>query len=72
MHEAVLEGSVALDDAAVADLRTEARERRTRIVARLESDAKVQPGETIDLAIETARLHFFDLESGNRIRETPA
>jgi multiple sugar transport system ATP-binding protein len=67
IHEEVLEGSVALDDAAVADLRSEARERRTRIVARLESGASVRPGETIELAVDTARLHFFDLANGTRL-----
>ena len=67
VHEQVLEGSVALDAAAVADLRSEARERRTRIVCRLDSRARVRPGETIDLVVDTAQLHFFDLESGSRI-----
>jgi multiple sugar transport system ATP-binding protein len=67
VHEQVLEGSVALDAAAVADLRSEARERRTRIVCRLDSRAKVRPGERIDLAVDTGQLHFFDLESGGCI-----
>ena len=70
VHEEVLEGSVALDDAVVADLRTEARERRTRIVCRLDSSAGVGPGDTIELAVNTARLHFFDLESGSRISDS--
>ena len=69
VHEQVLEGSVALDAAAVADLRSEARERRTRIVCRLDSRAKVRPGDALELAVDTAQLHFFDLESGNRIDE---
>jgi multiple sugar transport system ATP-binding protein len=67
VHEEVLEGSVALDDAAVADLRAEARERRTRVVARLDPGARPQPGEAVELMIDTAHLHFFDLESGQRI-----
>ena len=72
VHEQVLEGSVALDAAAVADLRSEARERRTRIVCRLDSRAKVHPGERIDLAVDTGQLHFFDVDSGARIGRAPA
>ena len=67
VHEQVLEGMVSLDAAAVADLRSEALERRTRIVCRLDSRASVRPGDTVDLALDTGELHFFDLDSGSRI-----
>jgi len=51
-------------DRALADkLRAEAGERRTIVVARFAIDSRTRPGETIEVAVETSKLHFFDLET---------
>jgi multiple sugar transport system ATP-binding protein len=34
------------------------------VLARLPHDTRVRPGDLISLAVDTSRLHFFDLETG--------
>ena len=38
-----------------------------KFVARVSPDARVRRGESIDLIVDTAKLHFFDSSSGDRI-----
>jgi multiple sugar transport system ATP-binding protein len=68
VRDEVLEGAVDYDEAAVADLKSEAREQRMTVVARFDSDVRVRAGEPVELALDTAKLHFFDLETGAAIR----
>jgi multiple sugar transport system ATP-binding protein len=68
LSEDVLDGVVGLDEAAVFDLRSEARERRTTVVCRFAGGSRVIPGDEIDLELDASRLHFFDLETGRAIR----
>jgi multiple sugar transport system ATP-binding protein len=42
------------------------------LLARLEHDTGVRPGHIVDLAVDTRRLHFFDLESGVAIAAAAA
>jgi multiple sugar transport system ATP-binding protein len=37
-------------------------------VARLDSRADVHPGDTVDLAFDLNKAHFFDTETESRIR----
>jgi multiple sugar transport system ATP-binding protein len=39
-------------------------ERTTTILARLEHDTRIKPGDVIDLVLEAPKLHFFDLDTG--------
>jgi multiple sugar transport system ATP-binding protein len=39
----------------------------TQFVARISSDVPITKGEGLDLDVDTAKLHFFDPASGNRI-----
>ncbi|TDI51182.1 MAG: sn-glycerol-3-phosphate ABC transporter ATP-binding protein UgpC [Acidobacteria bacterium] len=39
----------------------------SKFVARVSPDARVRRGESIDLIVDTAKLHFFDSSSGDRI-----
>jgi multiple sugar transport system ATP-binding protein len=66
VHEQVLEG--AADDAVVAEeLRADQKTQRTTIICSFDPGASVTAGEPIELAVDTRRLHFFDLESGDAI-----
>jgi len=42
----------------------EADERPLAFVARVDRDTRAREGETIELVVDTTRLHFFDLETG--------
>ena len=49
-------------------LREEAREHKVMVVARVDSDTEVHPGEQMTVALRGDRLHFFDVETGEAIR----
>jgi multiple sugar transport system ATP-binding protein len=49
---------------AVADLEERAKEAKTSVVAQLSPRTGAAEGKPIDLAVDTGRLHFFDVESG--------
>jgi multiple sugar transport system ATP-binding protein len=42
------------------------------IVARLDQDTPVRPGDVVDLAFDGQRVHFFDLDGGSAITRTRA
>jgi multiple sugar transport system ATP-binding protein len=66
VHEEVLEG--AADDAVlVEDMRAKEGTRRTTIVCSLDPSIPLEAGANIALAVDTRRLHFFDLETGDAI-----
>jgi multiple sugar transport system ATP-binding protein len=53
-----------VDAAALEQLESEARARRTVLIARIESQTRPRPDEPLELALDARRLHFFDLENG--------
>ena len=53
-----------VDAAALELLEVEARERRTLLIARLETQQRPAPDDDVEVAIDLRRLHFFDLENG--------
>jgi multiple sugar transport system ATP-binding protein len=63
----VLEVVRDVDPAALDELRTEARKRRSTFLGRVEPGFAERPGELVELALATEKLHFFDLESGAAI-----
>jgi multiple sugar transport system ATP-binding protein len=66
LHGQVLEG--AADDEVVAEeLLADQKTRRTTIVCSFDPSATVNVGEPIELAVDTRRLHFFDLETGDAV-----
>jgi multiple sugar transport system ATP-binding protein len=72
LRDEVLEGAIDLEEVVVQDLRNEARERRMTFVGRFDSASRLQPGDTAEIAVEVARLHFFDLEDGRSILDEAA
>jgi multiple sugar transport system ATP-binding protein len=53
-----------VDAAALEQLETEARERRSVLIARLETTDRPRSDDTVEVAIDQRRLHFFDLDTG--------
>jgi multiple sugar transport system ATP-binding protein len=64
--EDVVEGSVyeADEAAVVTDLLSEDEAGRTTFVGRLDPASRARPDDEIELAVDTAKLQFFDLETG--------
>jgi multiple sugar transport system ATP-binding protein len=67
--EEVREVAGDVDAAALERLESEAMERRTVLIARLETQQRPPVDEPIEVAVDTRRLHFFDLETGLAIYE---
>jgi hypothetical protein len=39
----------------------------SRFIARVDADATVARGDSLDLIVDTSKLHFFDSQTGDRI-----
>jgi multiple sugar transport system ATP-binding protein len=61
VREEVLEGTVEDLDDPVAAATGDAR--RMTFIGRFDGSSEVQPNDVVEVAIDTRRLHFFDLES---------
>ena len=59
-----IEVALDVDEAALAELESERSKHRTVLVARFPAGSQVRAGETIDLGLDLAHAHAFDLESG--------
>jgi len=66
--EEVREVAADVDPAALVELETEAVQHRSVFVARFSAESEVHPGDPVQMAVDTRRLHFFDLESELAIR----
>jgi len=64
----VLEVAVDTDASIAEELRSEAREHRAAFVGRFDVRSRAEPGRPLEIAVETDRLHFFDLATGAAIR----
>jgi hypothetical protein len=58
-----------VDAAALERLESEALERRTVLIARLEAQVAPPIDEPVEVNVDARRLHFFDLDSGLSIYE---
>jgi multiple sugar transport system ATP-binding protein len=72
VSEEVVEGAVyeAEEAEIVTDLMSEDESGRTTFVGRLDPASRAKPTDEIELAVDTAKLQFFDLETGFAIRES--
>ena len=68
LTEEVREVAGDVDAAALEQLESEARKRRTVLIARLETERRPRTNENFEVAIDQRRLHFFDLENGLAIQ----
>jgi len=62
--EEVLEVAQDVDESAVQELESDAIQHHTIFAGKFDSHSRVRAGEQVDLVVDTAKLHFFDLESG--------
>jgi len=64
LTDEVKEIAADLDDTVIQGLESEAVEAKLPIVARFDVASRARTGGTVEIAIETPRIHFFDLHSG--------
>jgi multiple sugar transport system ATP-binding protein len=64
----VLEGAVEMEDALLDDLAQKSEGQQTTFVGRFDAESDVRPDYVIDMAVDTSKLQFFDLETGTSIR----
>ncbi len=67
--EHVLELAEDVDEAAVQSLQE--RPSETTMIGRFGARSRVLEGETIDVAVDTRALHFFDPDTGSGIYDEP-
>jgi multiple sugar transport system ATP-binding protein len=67
LTDEVMEVARDIDAAAVQTLEQGAQARTVTVVARSEVRFSVNPGDTAELAIDSDKLHFFDLDTGHAI-----
>jgi multiple sugar transport system ATP-binding protein len=63
----VLEVAEDVDRALSEDLRQEAKGQRSLFVGRFDARSRVRAGDDVEIAVNTAHLHFFDLETESAI-----
>jgi multiple sugar transport system ATP-binding protein len=57
------------DEAVVQDLHADAAKLRTTVVARFDAATRARPANDVEIALDTRKLQFFDLETGSTIRD---
>jgi multiple sugar transport system ATP-binding protein len=57
------------EDSGLADIKLLQDGARSKFVASFSPRSRVRPGEAIEVGVDTARLHFFDLDTGLAIRD---
>jgi multiple sugar transport system ATP-binding protein len=57
-----------IDTAAVEELERQAEARRATVVARFDPRSRVRTGDSVMVAVDVERLHFFDPDAGTAIR----
>ncbi|MDQ5835003.1 MAG: hypothetical protein M3550_18465, partial [Actinomycetota bacterium] len=64
LTEEVKEVAADTDDSIVAGLEAEGREAKLPLVGRFDVASRARMDQTVEIAVDTDRVHFFDLESG--------
>jgi multiple sugar transport system ATP-binding protein len=72
VREEVLEGAVEGEQALAESLERSAAELRMTLVGRFDANSQAKPDQEIELVVNTAKLHFFDLDTGLAIDGTAA
>jgi multiple sugar transport system ATP-binding protein len=69
--EEVKEVAADTDASVIRELEAESRDAKLPIVARFDEASRVRTGDNVEVVVDTRRLHFFDLESGNAVGGYP-
>lgn len=64
VREEVIEGAAEGEQALAESLERSAAELRMTLVGRFDANSQAKPDQEIELVVNTAKLHFFDLDTG--------
>jgi multiple sugar transport system ATP-binding protein len=67
LTEEVREVAADMDDTMVTELEAEGREAKLPVVCRFDVASRARADQPVEIAVDTRRAHFFDLQSGNAI-----
>jgi multiple sugar transport system ATP-binding protein len=64
VRDEVIEGAAEGEQALAESLERSAAELRMTLVGRFDANSQAKPDQEIELVVDTAKLHFFDLDTG--------
>jgi multiple sugar transport system ATP-binding protein len=67
VRDEVLEGTLELDSAEVDEFHSERAGSAPTVVARIDPEVRIDEGATVELGLDSQRLHFFDIHTGEAI-----
>jgi multiple sugar transport system ATP-binding protein len=71
MTDEVKEIAADLDDSAIQDLEAETRDAKLPLVGRFDVASRARADQSIEVVVDTSRIHYFDLETGAAIGGHP-
>jgi multiple sugar transport system ATP-binding protein len=71
MTDEIKEVAADLDDTAIADLEAEAHDATLPLVARFDVASKARADASLEVVVDTSRLHYFDIDTGLAIGGYP-
>ena len=71
LTDEIKEVAADLDDTAIADLEAEAHDTKLPLVGRFDVASRARADQSIEIVVDTSRVHFFDIDSGNAIGGHP-
>jgi multiple sugar transport system ATP-binding protein len=71
MTDEVREVAADLDDTAIADLEAEAHESTLPLVGRFDVASKARADQSVEVVVDTSRIHYFDIDTGLAIGGHP-
>jgi multiple sugar transport system ATP-binding protein len=72
LTDEVREVAADMDASLIQELEAEGREAKLPMVARFDEASRARPGDSIEVVVDTERIHFFDLDSGQAVGGRPA
>ncbi|HWT26278.1 MAG TPA: sn-glycerol-3-phosphate ABC transporter ATP-binding protein UgpC [Solirubrobacteraceae bacterium] len=72
MTDEVREVAADTDANAIRELEAETRDAKLPVVARFDELSRARSGQAVEVVVDTTRVHFFDLDSGEAIGGHPA
>jgi multiple sugar transport system ATP-binding protein len=71
MTDEVKEVAADMDDSLLRNLEAEERDSKLPLVARFDVASRARTGDTIEIAVDATRVHYFDLDSGHAVGGHP-